>query len=213
MDLRLLLKVRVSVTIRKGKPWGETTTLPAGVPVAHSDVEAGRLVADGVRELALAAGDLARTMGGGAPGRMQGSVVRVPIDLVHVQLDERRIDAVAHVVARAPGPLGWSRGPLLFAMNAQYLGPYDLAPRGHPNDGRLDVLWVDPSMPPRARLAARRRARTGTHVPHPQLMARQVTDERFTFDRPLAVWVDGHRWHQGSVLHLAVEPDALTVYA
>lgn len=210
------MRVGVPVTIRKGEPWGETTDLPAGVPAAADDDAASQLVADGVRVLALAGGDLARTMGGGAPGRMQGTVVKAPIDLVHVHLDGYHRTALAHVVARRPGRLGWLRGPLLFAMNAQFLGPYDLAPRGHPNDGRVDVLQVRAAMTVRTRLTARTRARTGTHVPHPHLLTRQVSDERFVFDGPFEVWVDGRRWRRegrGSELHLEVEADALTVYA
>lgn len=201
------------MTIRKGEPWGTTCTLPDGVPVAHSDAEAWRLVVDGVRSFGVAGGDLARTMGGGSPGRMQGTVVCVPVDVVHVQLDGDRTLSVAHVVARTPGRLGWLRGPALLALNAQFIGPYDVAPRGHPNDGRVDVVQVDAAMSPRTRLAARTRARTGTHVPHPFLTTRQVADQQFVFDRALEVWVDGQRWRRGSTLHLRVEPDALTVYA
>ena len=30
-------------------------------------------------------------------------------------------------------------------MNAEFIGDWDVAPRGHPNDGRVEVLQADPS--------------------------------------------------------------------
>ena len=99
-------------------------------------------------------------------------------------------------------------------MNAQYLGRWDVAPRGHPNDGRVDVL---PRRRRRCRRATGCRARAalpqGTHVPHPQLADSPGADgDRLTFDRPVArvarrrALVDRGRAHA-----LTVEPDALLV--
>jgi hypothetical protein len=74
------------------------------------------------------------------------------------------------------------------------------------------VLRVAADMPVRARLAARERSRTGTHLPHPQLEFRQSSEAVLTFDQPLVVWVDGRRWGSAAELHLVVEPDAYTGY-
>ena len=40
----------------------------------------------------------------------------------------------------------WWRGRVVAAMNAEFLGPWDVAPRAHPGDGLLDVLDVSPAM-------------------------------------------------------------------
>jgi hypothetical protein len=72
---------------------------------------------------------------------------------------------------------------------------------------------IDPDMGVRARFQARRRARTGTHVPHPSLATSSAATHRWEFARPLVIWVDGVRWRTSGSLELAVEPDALTVYA
>ena len=61
--------------------------------------------------------------------------------MLRVDADGRRLTAVAHVVARGGGP--WWRGPIVAVMNADRLGRWDVAPRAHPNDGRLDVVEVD----------------------------------------------------------------------
>src|SRR3546814_16850403 len=66
----------------------------------------------------------------------------------------------------------WWRGRVVAAMNAQYRGKWDVAPRGHPNDGRLDVLAADPPLD--ERLPVRGRLKTGTHLPHPPIDSRHV---------------------------------------
>ena len=203
------------MTIRKGQPWGEAVQSPASLLIADTDqaaqvwVVAARTVDSPLPAIGFAGGDLARTMGGGAAGRFPGTVTKAPVDLVRVEADGAVTWAVAHVVARRR----WSRGQVWMAMNAQFHGPYDVVPRAHPNDGKLDLLQVATAMPLRTRLQARARARTGTHLPHPQLATRRVTEVTLEFDRPLDLWVDGAKWRRADHVHLAVEPDALTAYA
>ncbi|MDO8390132.1 MAG: hypothetical protein Q7V57_06560 [Actinomycetota bacterium] len=203
------------MTIRRGEAWGETVPSPADLVIAHSDAEARALVvhqmiaSDGPLVLGLAAGDLARTMGGGTPGRFPGEVVRAPVDVLRLDAAGQRTWAVAHVVARRQ----WWRGEVLLAMNAQFLGAYDVAPRAHPNDGRVDVLRVAQTMTLRTRLAARARARIGVHLPHPQITSRQTPGTTVQFARPLTLWVDGERWIEAAELTITVEPDALVVHA
>jgi diacylglycerol kinase family enzyme len=98
-------------------------------------------------------------------------------------------------------------------MNAEFIGEWDVAPRGHPNDGRMEVFDVDASMTVRDRIAARRRLRTGTHVPHPRVSTRSVRRGAWSFARPLEVVVDGRRIGRASSLAIDVVPDAAIVYA
>jgi hypothetical protein len=202
------------MTIRRGEPWGESASVPPDLFVAADDATASRFVATAleagrkVPPFGVSGGDLARTMGGGAPGRFAAAVTRAPVDLLRVEADGRRTVAVAHVVVGS-----WFRPGLCFAMNAQFVGKLDLAPRSHPNDGRLDTLVVNPSMSLRARVQARRRARSGTHVPHPQLAVSQVAAVTWTFDRARTIRVDGRRWGSARTVCVTVLPDALVVHA
>jgi hypothetical protein len=202
------------VTIRKGEPWGVPVAAPLDLFLAADDAAAARFVRDAlagghsVPLVGITGGDLARTMGGGVPGRFPGEVTRAPVDLLQVSADDRTTIAVAHVAVGS-----WWRGECRFALNAQYVGPLDLAPRSHPNDGRLDALVVAPAMSMRARLQARRRARSGTHLPHPQLSMSQTATVSWTFDRAVPVRVDGERWGSARTVTVTVAPDALVVYA
>src|SRR4029450_5976164 len=116
-------------------------------------VERGRRAGEPVPPLGLLGGDLCRTLGGrGDEARLRSpEATRLPVDLGAVLLDGRLHWFVAHLIARR----GWWSGRIVAAMNAEYLGPWDVAPRSHPNDGRLDTL--DGDLPVGERLKARRR--------------------------------------------------------
>jgi hypothetical protein len=205
------------MTIEKGQPWGRPASELGALDAVtcHTDaaaraaVERAKRANDPVPPLVLLAGDLARTVGGGNdPGHATGpDAVALPCDLGSVLLDGRQYWFVAHLVARR----SWWRGRIFAAMNAQFVGRWDVAPRGHPNDGRLDVLDVSPAMGVGERLKARRRLVTGSHVPHPAIDVTRVAAVQETFAPALNVWIDGVAMGPVRNLSLRVEPDAVTV--
>jgi hypothetical protein len=200
------------VTIRKGEPWGEPGALPADGVVVRSDAEARAVVTAARRAgtdppvLGLLGGDLCRAVGGtGDEARLHDGGTLLPVDLGAVLVDGRLHFFVAHLVART----GWWRGRIVAAMNAQHLGEWDVAPRGHPNDGRLDVLEVGPGFGLGDRWKARSRLRTGSHVPHPGITERHVTALQVELAPGTKVWLDGDLLGPARSLAIRVEPDAL----
>ena len=200
------------MTVEKGRAWGEAGPLPEGGLVVASDAEA-RAVAEAARRasrpvppLGLAGGDLCRTMGGrGDAARLRSpEAVRAPADLGSVLIDGRQHWFVAHLVVRR----SWWFGRIVAAMNAEFLGDWDVAPRSHPNDGLLDVLDVrDMALVDRVR--ARSRLPAGAHVPHPAIRQSRVPAVQIDLDRPAPVWLDGERVGTGRRLSIRIEPDAL----
>jgi hypothetical protein len=201
------------VTVRKGEGWGEPGWLAEDGVVVHSDAEARRVVEAARRAgerpppLGLAGGDLCRTLGGrGDVDRLRsGDAARLPVDLGAVLVDGRLHWFVAHLVARR----SWWHGPVLAAMNAEFLGDWDVAPRAHPNDGLLDMVVVDAAMTLTHRIQAKRRLSTGAHVPHPAIRQSRRPAFRIEFDRPTGVWLDGERIATAANLSVRVEPDAV----
>jgi hypothetical protein len=192
--------------IARGEPWGEAVPRPVGLITASSDVHLAELLAvDPVPPLALASGDLHRTLGSPVTG---DPVRRVRMDLLRCTLDGVPHTAVAHVVARRR----WWRGPLFAVVKAQYLDTWDVAPRGHPNDGRAQVIEVDASMGFRQRWQARRRLPSGTHVPHPLIRTTQRTSVEWEFTQPLDVYLDGRRHRRVRSVNVSVEPDAYELH-
>lgn len=195
------------MTIRRGEPWGVEVERPEELVVLHDDAELASFVA-GDRSVAvcLDGGDLAQAVGATGPRPV---MQRVPVDLVHVELDDgRELTAVAHVVARR----SWWRGPVVAVLNVDHVGRWMVAPRAHPNDGRLHVVEVDGSMPIRQRLEARRRLPQGTHVPHPAIHTRVVVDGRWELPRASRIVVDGVEVGTSSTLGVRVEPDAFELH-
>jgi hypothetical protein len=145
-----------------------------------------------------------------------------PIDVIAVSTsDGQRTFALAHVVIRSRR-WGWWRGPIVAAMNAQFIGSWDVSPRGHPNDGRIERFDVDGGLSLRQRLLARRRLPIGAHVPHPSIATRSVSTTSITLRSSSKVEVDGVHWSGSprrsasssaeTTIALDVVPDALVVW-
>lgn len=198
------------MTIARGQEWGRTVARPADLAVAPGDAELAQLIAaDSARPVTLSGGDLFRTVGSPAP---RDPVQQLPCDALIVTVDERELLAVAHVVARRPGRLGWWRGSIVAVMNADHLGDWNVAPRAHPNDGRFDVVEVSRAMSLRARWQARSRVVQGTHVPHPDIEVRTATEAAWTFARPVSVRVDGVEIGPARRLTVRIVPDHFAIH-
>jgi len=201
------------VVIRRGEAWASNGPLRAGSPIVADDaalrriVEAARRAGQDPPEVGLIGGDLCATLGGlGRIERLHGDeAVRAPVDVVRAELDGEPYWFVAHLVAHRPG--WW--GEAAVAMNAEWLGRWKLGPRAHPNDGLVDVTegslrWQD-------RLKARRRAPSGTHLPHPALRTRRAATLQLDLARPTPVRLDGTPVGRAGRIVLTVEPDSLVV--
>lgn len=194
------------MTIRKGEPWGTPVERPDELVTVHDDAELAEiLTSDAIGPVGVTGGDLHRSLGS-PPERTE--MQRLPIDLIDVVADRQSFVAVAHVIVRR----GWWRGRIVAACNVDRVGEWDVAPRAHPNDGRIDTIDVDPSMTIRERWQARQRLAGGTHVPHPRITTTSVRSAVWEFDRPFAVWIDGRHRCDARAVTVRVRPDAATVW-
>lgn len=202
------------MTISKGADWGEVVPRPLDLRVATSDAELASMLADtSMQPTAASAGDILRTVGG-RPVADRSELLALPLDLMEVSLDDADpIVAVAHVLVRSPRRTGgWWRGEALAIMNAEFVGEFDIAPRGHPNDGRVETFRVGPEMAIRERWEIRRRLPSARHLPNPAITRRSVRSMTWKFDRPRVAIVDG--LVRGRIRRLGVEvlPDAAVLY-
>ena len=207
------------MTIGRNQPWGSAATLPDGAPIASSNAELRRLITcqragdAAATPIGVVGGDLWRVVGApsGNAARLRSEHARTAsIDLIEVAADGHTHWACVGVVVRH----SWWRGPVVAAMSAESLGTWRLAPAAHPNDGRLHVLSAgldQPTLTMAQRSLARRRLRTGAHVPHPAIAMRRAQSWEHRFDRPLGLWLDGERVGRCRELTLTIQPDAALI--
>jgi YegS C-terminal NAD kinase beta sandwich-like domain len=201
------------MTVERGGAWGRVAPLPADGVIVRSDRDAAAVVADArargseLPTIGLLGGDLCKTLGGtGDEDRLRGSdAVTLPIDVAEADVNGHAHVFLAHVVARR----SWWTGRVWAAMNAEWLGDWDVAPRAHPGDGLLDTL--DVSMSLRDRIKARRRLATGTHVPHSAIAQQRRGRAEVTFDSALGIWIDGLRLGDATSLVVRVTGEVIDV--
>ncbi|MGI8684651.1 MAG: hypothetical protein ACR2MO_06125 [Acidimicrobiales bacterium] len=200
------------MTIEKGKAWGAPGPLPDDGVVVRSDAEVHAVLEEARREgrpfpaLGLLGGDLCRTLGGtGDEARLRSpAAVTFPVDLGEALVDGRLHLFAAHLVAR---DRFWRHS--FVAMNAQWLGEWNLGPRAHPGDAKLDTYESALTLSDLPKVRAR--LHHGAHLPHPRIKERRRQAVQVELPRELAVRVDGVAVGRGKSLSVRVEPDALTV--
>jgi hypothetical protein len=198
--------------------WGEDCggpgTWPGDGVVAWSDAEArsfveqARRAGTAIPPIGLAGGDLCRTLGGPAasPPMVGEQRACMRADIGSALVDGRLHWFVAHLVARR----SWWRGRIVVIMNASWLGSWDVAPRAHPGDGRLEVVDADP--PVWDRLRVWRRLPSGSHVPHPAISVRSVQAWQAELPRGTRIHLDGEDVGVARTLSVRIEPGAVDLF-
>jgi len=183
--------------MRPGTPWGEPADAEPGMPVVDvtggdADLAVAvrahpgavlRFVPDHTSDLARALGLAAGTTA--QPGHRvdpaRGTVL--PCDVLVLDDARRAVNAVVSGVApdrlrrwhrthpvtvEVDGRVvGEGRATTVVVASGQFLRGTDLAPRGHPGDGRIEVQVY--ALGPGERRPMRARLPGGDHVPHPHI--------------------------------------------
>lgn len=217
--------------LEEGGPVADTDTDLAAA-VEHHVVS--RASGESPPVIGLSNGDLHSTLGGAA-ARLptDPDAWRFPVDAIVVRRGgaDQPVVAMAHVVAfrQSDDPgfrarlamlvsgagrraelrrMPWFVDETLVVANAAFVGDWNVAPRSHPNDGRLHVTRG--RLPRRDRRGLETRLRTGTHLPHPDL----ATSRPKALDSGAGPWrlfVDGVDHGLTDRFSVQVVPDAVTV--
>jgi hypothetical protein len=209
--------------IRPGQPWGRPAAGPADAVVRGGDRDLARAAEQHpgalLRFVPAGPSDVARAVGldGGAERGWE-----VPMDALEVAGIGPAANAV--VLGRAPDRLGWSSASVPVTVEidgrparrarvstvvvaiGEYLRGHDLVPRGHPGDGRAEILTF--RLGRRERRAMRRRLTGGEHLPHPRIDVTSGRRIRLRADRPLPLEVDGEPAGRAAAVEVTVVPAA-----
>lgn len=188
---------------------------PEGLIVVADDAGVAAHVGDGLAEpVAAESGDLFRTLGA-RPIADRDRVRKLPIDTMSVRLDDgQETLAIAHVVIRNPWWRGaWWRGPVTVVMNVEFLGDWDVAPRGHPNDGRVERFDLAADTSVRQRRAIAGRLPSATHLPHPSITRRSARHHVIDCPHGQLVVLDGRSAGVARRVEITVRADDAEVFA
>ena len=203
------------MSVEKGADWGGRARPPADLIVvddsaaAIETITAERRANRPLPAIGLRGGDLVRTLGGPTTPDLASAdeALHVTVDLGAVLVDGALHWFLDHLVARR----SWLRGQVLVVANAAFVDNWNIAPRAHPGDGRLDTLETS-TMSLRDRWQARSRLKLGTHVPHPAITTRRVEAVQYDFERPTPIRLDGRAIGEAQQLSVRLEPDAVDIW-
>jgi hypothetical protein len=137
----------------------------------------------------------------------------VNIDLM--QLEYRTDTSENSIFLIVAGTLAMQRrtalSTSLILSNSGILRNRDVLPRAHPNDGFMDVLEIDPKITLRQRALAWHRSKTGSHLPHPQLLVSRSIDFQWS-GRPSRMIADGVTYKGVVWFRCKVLADAMSIY-
>lgn len=199
------------MTIEKGKPWGQEILVPDSVVSIGGDYELAQI--DKTAVCVLSGGDLWRALGEPVIKSVGSTATAVEVDAIEVTITLRGVERV--VIASSSIEIGsWVSKSLLKPFryvaltNSGILSGCNIAPRAHPNDGYLHVMNVEASMPLMQRVISRRRAKTGSHIPHPNISVSRINAfELIRETRNETLRIDGRTIREWDSLTVRVLPD------
>jgi hypothetical protein len=214
--------------IKPGEEWGEPTAEAPDAVVRGDDAALAAVVPAEAGPVPLVrffpqGSELARAVGLAAPADAEPGGIALPVDAIVTDHG-----TAVNLVVLGPAPTAlraWHHprqlcvtvdgrtihdGPATTVViaNGQFSGHADLVPRGHPGDGRLEVQVY--ALRAGERGAMRRRLATGSHLPHPRILAASGRTVAVTSGGArLAVTVDGRPAGHVPELHASVRHPAL----
>lgn len=194
------------MTIRKGEEWGRHDKTPASFIIAEDDKDAATQPPQ--TPFALCRGDMFTALGRPRLPVHHEECMVVTIDALMCNVTSRdgsveSLNAFSHVSIGS-----WWKGRHIIVSNSGFLSGMNITPRSHPNDGEFDVFSMDAHMPIKQRFLARRKSKTGTHVPHPNLSIVRGTTRTFSREKPQErLSIDGVAVPGWTEINISIHPD------
>lgn len=196
------------MTIEKGREWGRPGIVPVDVVFAAEDSSVARFPTSHVLPTG---GNLWRSLG--SPVRKDAGDECTELTLDVLQCTVTGPSGIIEVMAVAQVVVGswFAPGGMTVITNVGTLGELNIAPRAHPNDGEFDVFTLDRGTSMRQRLIARKRAVTGTHVPHPSMSVRRARNIDIDRRAREPLFIDGDEFGPWMRVTVGIRPDFMTV--
>jgi hypothetical protein len=191
--------------IRRGEPWGYETMMPDDVVNTDSDASLGRTEAGHL--IFISGGDVARSIGNPSRPQAGDPCTEVAIDAMKCTIYSEDFAPVLMNAASSIVIGNFWRGRHVIVSNAGWLKDANIAPRSHPNDGVVEMTTLSSEMSLRQRILAHRKMRTGTHVPHPDIVISREKSVQLDRERTERLVIDGVQMRHWTKIVIEVVPD------
>ena len=162
---------------------------------------------DRTHEIFLSGGDIARSLGNPVVPLIGSACTEVTIDAMQCDITTGNSQSTRVIAASSIVVGNFWKGRYLIVSNAGWLGDSNVAPRAHPNDGKVEMLTIASHMSLRQRFLARRKMHTGTHLPHPDLSSSQRATHTIDRQNGELLMIDGKNAGDWTSISIAVQPD------
>lgn len=192
--------------ITRGEQWGVQTRRTQADVMINGDRELASSSPD--HRLIVRDGDIAHCLGDPPTPDIGAICTEVAIDALRITITLHDGDTFTQIASSHVKIGNWFRGRLICVTNAGFIGPKNVSPRAHPNDGFFDVMSLLPSMRLQQRFRARQKSILGTHTPHPMVeTSRARTIEFSSLSHSESLLIDGRRVRSWSSIHIEIVAD------
>ncbi len=201
--------------ISPGSKWGEEIVSPIAIRSFGSDRELGTALRDNLINsqpqcaLQLVSDDFLSLLGLNDLTRRTTSI-KIRIDALAISYTDKHGRSHQDVCIGSLHIGRTLRGTLHIVTNTGWWRGHDIAPRAHPNDGKLDIVEVARTMTVRQRITAWKRSLVGTHLPHPNIAYSQ--SDFYSWSGKLAnLTIDGEKLGKVSHVQCRVQSDCTEI--
>ena len=187
--------------------WAHEVSVDSSFPVAKSDKEIAEFATSGENIIRIVSGNIFRTLGGSenrkhVPTR---EATMCEIDLGAVQFNNKKFLFASHCSLRQHHFS--TKGVLV--MNSQFYKNRRVAIRGHPSDGKLDVISSELNF--RQYMLASKLSESGSHMPHPDIDIKSTGQHSFSFQRDMRIYTDGRLIGRSDAVDISLLSKAIKV--
>ena len=187
--------------------WQFQTKVSASLKVASNEREIIGLYESGESLIGLQGGDLYESLGGRGVGERAGNegTVGLKLDLGQLVIGKSNYLFASYCkISKQLKP--WYT---IWVVNSPIIGHRRISPKSHPSDGLLDI--VEFSLSFRQSKKAYKRAKSGDHLPHPQIKTSKKRTYMIKARGKRKVVIDGKKIAYSKEISISIIPHAIAV--
>ena len=187
--------------------WQFQTKVSTSLKVASNEKEIIALYESGESLIGLQGGDLHESLGGRGVGEREGDegTVGLKVDLGQLVIGKSNYLFASYCKISKPLKPWYT----IWVVNSPIIDHRRISPKSHPADGLLDI--VEFSLSFRQSLKAYKRAKSGDHLPHPQIKTSKKRTYMINARGKRKIIIDGKKIAYGKEISLSVIPHAIAV--